>query len=468
MIPLPAYRGAEVGVMGLGRSGRAAAAALAAAGAHLHVWDDRAELRRDFGEVQGFDPSGLDRLVWSPGIPHLHPRPHPLAVRAGAARLQPVADIALLVEAMPGCRFVGITGTNGKSTVTALIGHALDRLGLPHAVGGNFGPAALGLPALGPGGVYVLELSSYQLALLPCPALDVAVLLNIAADHLDRHGGMHRYAADKARIFDNRAAAVIGEGDPWCRRLARRLRAEGRAVAAIGDDGPSLPCLPGLHNRRNAAAALAVLDALGIDRPDALEALAGFRGLPHRMEMVGRARRGPLCQRQQGDQPGVGGLCAGQFRARALDRGRTGEDGRSGRTPALVRPCRPGLSDRRLAGSVSRRRSPGHAACECLGDLDAALAAAHSRRPARRNRAAGARRRVVRPVGTVSKRAATPSARACAGSREARHEPPAPHRPKLDRPMGLDDGPGDSRRNCCADRLRDHPDCNRRGRPLPS
>ncbi len=376
MIPLPAYRGAEVGVMGLGRSGRAAAAALAAAGAHLHVWDDRAELRRDFGEKQAFDPSGLDRLVWSPGIPHLHPRPHPLAVRAGAARLKPVADIALLIEAMSGCRFVGITGTNGKSTVTALVGHALDRLGLPHAVGGNFGPAALGLPALGPGGVYVLELSSYQLALLPCPALDVAVLLNIAADHLDRHGGMHRYAADKARIFDNRAAAVIGEGDPWCRRLARRLRAQGRAVAAIGDDGPSLPCLPGLHNRRNAAAALAVLGALGIDRRDALEAMAGFRGLPHRMEIVGELAGVRYVNDSKATNPESAACALASFeRVRWIAGGQAKTDGLDALRPWFGRVAQAyliGASQAPFAQALA-----GHAACECLGDLDAALAAAH-------------------------------------------------------------------------------------------
>ena len=376
MIPLPAYRGAEVGVVGLGRSGQAAAAAFAAAGAHLRVWDDRKELRQKFGDDRPFDPSGLDRLVWSPGIPHLHPRPHPVAIKAEAARVRPEADISLLMEAMPERRFVGVTGTNGKSTVTALLGHALDRLGLPHAVGGNLGPAALGLPALGPGGVYALELSSYQLALMTRPAFDVAVLLNIAPDHLDRHGGMHGYAADKARIFGNRATVVIGESDPWCRRLATRLRAEGRTVIPIGDDGPRLPSLPGLHNRRNAAAALAALGALGIDRGDALAAMEGFRGLPHRMETVGEIAGVRYVNDSKATNPDSAAFALASFeRVRWIAGGEAKTDDLDAVRPWFGRIAKAyliGASEAPFAEALA-----GHAACECLGDLDAALAAAH-------------------------------------------------------------------------------------------
>ena len=376
MIPLPAYRGAEVGVMGLGRSGRAAAAALAAAGAHLRVWDDRSELRREFGDARPLDPSGLDRLVWSPGIAHLHPRPHPVAVRADAACVRPAADISLLMEAMPGCRFVGITGTNGKSTVTALIGHALGRLGLPHAVGGNLGPAALGLPALDAGGVYVLELSSYQLALMTRPAFDIAVLLNIAPDHLDRHGGMHRYAGDKARIFENRATAIVGENDPWCRRLARRLRAEGRAPIAIGEDVPSLSRLPGIHNRRNAAAALAALAALGIHRQDALDAMDDFPGLPHRMETVGEADGVRYVNDSKATNPEAAAFAIASFeRVRWIAGGQAKTDSLDALRPWFGRIAKAyliGASQAPFADALA-----GHAACECVGDLDSALAAAH-------------------------------------------------------------------------------------------
>lgn len=376
MIPLPAYRGAEVGVMGLGRSGRAAATAFAAAGAHLHVWDDSEELRRDFDNPRPLDPSGLDRLVWSPGIPHLHPRPHPLAVKADAARVRPEADISLLMEAMPDCRFVGVTGTNGKSTVTALIGHALGALGLPHAVGGNLGPAALGLPALGPGGIYVLELSSYQLALMSNPAFDVAVLLNIAPDHLDRHGGMHCYAADKARIFGNRATAIVGQSDPWCRRLAHLMRAEGRAVAAIGDDGPALPGLPGLHNRRNAAAALAALGALGIDGKDALDAMNSFQGLPHRMETVGEIAGVRYVNDSKATNPESAAFALASFeRVRWIAGGQAKTDDLEALRPWFDRIAKAYLIGASQAPFA--RALADHAACECLGDLGAALAAAH-------------------------------------------------------------------------------------------
>ena len=376
MIPLPAYRGAEVGVVGLGRSGQAAVAAFAAAGAYLHVWDDREELRRQFGAVPPFDPSGLDRLVWSPGIPHLHPRPHPLALKAYAAHVRPEADISLLTEAMPESRFVGVTGTNGKSTVTALIGHALGRLGVPYAVGGNLGPAALGLPALDRGGVYALELSSYQLALMARPAFNVAVLLNIAPDHLDRHGGMHRYAADKARIFGNRATVVIGDSDPWCRRLAAHLRTEGRTVVITGDDGPALPFLPGLHNRRNAAAALAALAALGIDHKDAHDAMEGFRGLPHRMETVGEIAGVRYVNDSKATNPESAAFALASFdRVRWIAGGEAKTDNLD-----VVRPWFGRIAQAYLIGASEATFADalaGHAACERLGDLDTALAAAH-------------------------------------------------------------------------------------------
>ena len=376
MIALPAYRGARVGVMGLGRSGRAAAAALAASGARVEAWDDRPEARGEFGEAGPFDPAGLDRLVWSPGIPFLHPRPHPLARRARAAGVDPVADLALLLEARPDCRFVAVTGTNGKSTVTALIGHALAALGVPHAIGGNLGPAALGLPALGAGGVYVLELSSYQLALLPDPAFDIALLLNIAADHLDRHGGLHRYAADKARIFDNRAAAILGSGDAWCRRIAHRLEETGRRPTILGPDGPALPRLPGPHNRRNAAAALAALEALGLDRDAALGAMEGFEGLPHRLETVGEIAGVRYVNDSKATNPDSAALALASFeRVRWIAGGQAKTDDLDALRPRFGRIARAyliGASEAPFARALE-----GHAPVSRCGDLATALAAAH-------------------------------------------------------------------------------------------
>ena len=291
MIPLPAYDGADVGVLGLGSSGLAAARAFEAAGARVHVWDDRPQARRGLAspDLPEFDLPRLARLVWSPGVPHLHPRPHALARRAAAAGVEPVADTAVLAEAMAGRRFLAVTGTNGKSTVTALVAHALEALGIEHAAGGNLGPPALGLPTLGPDGIYLLELSSYQLELTPEPSFGIAALLNIDIDHLDRHGGLHRYAAQKIRVFARAATAVVGTDDAYGAWIARRLEAEGVRVIPVGAaDGPALPHLPGAHNRQNAAAALAMLTALGIDRGTALAAMEGFRGLPHRLETVAK------------------------------------------------------------------------------------------------------------------------------------------------------------------------------------
>ena len=200
MIALPHAKGKTYGVFGLGRSGNAAAAALAASGARVLAWDDRIEAVPDGCERFDFlneDWPLLDGIVWSPGIPFLHPTPHPVAVHARRVGCPLVADIDLLVAARPDAVFVGVTGTNGKSTTTALLAHLLDTAGREAVAGGNIGAAALELPELGEGGTYVIELSSYQLELCQTAAFSVGIWLNLTADHLDRHGGLHGYAAAK-------------------------------------------------------------------------------------------------------------------------------------------------------------------------------------------------------------------------------------------------------------------------------
>ena len=311
MIPLPRYRNRPVGVMGLGGSGFAAARALVASGARPVGWDDSAA-RRAAAEAEGVeirdlattDLSALDLIVWSPGIPHLHPVPHPAARRARAAGCRLVSDVALLLEARPQATFVGITGTNGKSTTTALIGHILAAAGRPVEVGGNLGPPALSRAPLGEDGVYVLELSSYQLDLIDTGRFHVALLLNVSPDHLDRHGGMHNYVRAKERLFERQAAddvAIVGSEDMHSRAVADRLRAAGRRVvpnAAPADgllrdeagrvllDLATVPTLPGRHNHQNAAAAFATVRALGVPADVAAAAIAGYPGLPHRQELV--------------------------------------------------------------------------------------------------------------------------------------------------------------------------------------
>lgn len=323
MIPLPEFENERVAVMGLGRSGMAAAKALRASGARVIAWDDNRANREsaaaadvDIADLGECDFGSVRSLVWSPGIAHGFPRPHPVATKAERAGCEIVCDIDLLWRARRDARFVGITGTNGKSTTTALLGHILSACGIGTAVGGNLGPPALGLEPLGRDGVYVLELSSYQLELVPHVRFDVAVFLNVTPDHLDRHGGMHRYIAAKRRIFAHQEAgdcAIVAVDDAYTQAIRDDLATAGkqRVISVSGDSGDvdfsardgwlaeategalrrvldlaAAPALPGRHNGQNAAAAYAAARALGVSSERAAAAIPSYPGLPHRQERV--------------------------------------------------------------------------------------------------------------------------------------------------------------------------------------
>jgi UDP-N-acetylmuramoylalanine--D-glutamate ligase len=327
-VPVGCFAGARVVVLGLGRSGIAAAEALRAGGAEVLAWDD-GEAARAAAAARGIacaDPASADwstlrALVISPGIPHLHPAPHPLAARARAAGVEVIGDIELLARGAAPARWIGITGTNGKSTTTALVGHVLAHAGLACAVGGNIGVPALSLPRQDADGTYVLEMSSYQLELCPSARFDVAVLLNVTPDHLDRHGGMEGYVAAKLRIFDAGGGcglAIVGVDDPTCAAIADRLAREpGRRVVRVSAtrrlahgvscadgilvdamsgapeevaDLRGVATLPGQHNWQNAAAAHAACRAAGVPAARIAAALATYPGLPHRQEIAGTAR----------------------------------------------------------------------------------------------------------------------------------------------------------------------------------
>ena len=210
MIDLSVLKGSSYVVLGLARSGLTTVRALVAAGVEYAAWDDN-EVSRTAAAQAGVrliapdavDWSEVTALVISPGIPNLLPAPHPMAAAARAAGKPIICDVELLARAQPKARFVAITGTNGKSTTTALIGHILQSTGLACEVGGNIGRGALDLAPLDEGGVYVLELSSYQLELLETFRAHIAVWLNITPDHLDRHHTMADYARAKARLFEN-------------------------------------------------------------------------------------------------------------------------------------------------------------------------------------------------------------------------------------------------------------------------
>lgn len=324
MISLSKFRGDTALVVGLGKSGRTAAHALRKAGANVLVWDDTLDQRTQAADAgyTVFDTDAsqfadIDQIIWSPGVPHTWPTSHPLAEKAKAAGLTLRCDVDLLAETQTAARYVGITGTNGKSTSTALTGHVLAAAGLQTEVGGNLGVPALELSALEADGVYVLELSSYQTELTPHLACDTAVLLNISPDHLDRHGGLDGYAAAKAKLFENQkdgACAIVGTDDARSRAVAEALEADNRLrVIRIGAAGPvkggigvrdgilnddvfgqgdqidlrGLPALPGQHNWQNAAAAYAIARTHGVGVNDIESGLGSFPGLRHRQERVG-------------------------------------------------------------------------------------------------------------------------------------------------------------------------------------
>lgn len=323
MIRVPGFEGRRIAIFGLGRSGLTAARALRAGGALPVLWDDSVSSRMQ-AEAEGFavedltgaDWSGFAALVLSPGAPLTHPKPHWTVSKAKAAGVEVIGDIELFARAIAALpegerpHVVAITGTNGKSTTTALIGWVLKQAGMTVHVGGNIGIGVLALPAPTPGAVYVIEVSSYQLDLTTSFAPDVAILTNVSPDHLDRHGGMEGYVAAKARIFQAQkptAVAVIGIDEAPGQALAASMNAwtvstvgaadlEARpGLLVSGDrvvaDLTEARSLPGRHNAQNAAFAHAAASALGVDEDELVRGLLTFPGLAHRMEEVGRLGR---------------------------------------------------------------------------------------------------------------------------------------------------------------------------------
>ncbi len=419
---IPTRGSQTLGLFGLGSSGLAAAAALRDSGASVLAWDDvpaqrRAAAAAGIGvcEPSGWDWPALDALVLSPGVPLTHPQPHPVVMSARRAACPVIGDIELLGEAAPEARMVGITGTNGKSTTTALIGHLLANAGRSVAVGGNLGPPALSLPALGPAGIYVLECSSFQLDLIEETRFDTAVLLNISPDHLDRHGDLAGYVAAKRRIFRGRPGggqvAVVGTDDEACCAVLADLETcggwtlipvgVGRKIAGgvsvldsvlYEDEAPvadlaGIDTLPGPHNQQNAAAAFAAARSLGLSRAETAAALASYPGLPHRQETVAviggvryvndsKATNGESCRHALACYRPVYWIAGGRAKA----------DGLSAALPELDRVRRAYLIGE--AEAAFAEEIGGRAPVERCGDLARALAAAH--RDARRERLPGA------------------------------------------------------------------------------
>ncbi len=302
MITSPAFADRKYALLGLARSGMAALDALVESGAHCMAWDNREEARSqaaDRAEIADpmiADIGGYDGIVVSPGVPL---NTHPIAQRAKETDVPIISDIELFAQArasLPPHKVVGVTGTNGKSTTVALIRHIIESADIPALMGGNIGLPILSRDPLPEGGVYVLELSSYQIDITQTLDCDVAVLLNITPDHLDRYDNdFGKYAASKARLFTMQSSAntaIFGCGDEATRFIASEVAARGEGPDTIEPDPSALkgqsdwPSLQGPHNAENAAIAIAAVRSLGITEAQWRPALESFAGLPHRMERM--------------------------------------------------------------------------------------------------------------------------------------------------------------------------------------
>ena len=306
MITARAFAGKHYAVYGLARSGLATAEALIASGARVTGWDSKEEARAgapkgvEIANLDEADLTQFDSLVVTPGLPLNR---HPIAARAREAGVEIIGDIELFARArpeLPPHKVVGITGTNGKSTTTALVHHILKTAGVPTTMGGNIGLPILAQDPLVEGGVYVLELSSYQIDLTQSLDCDVAVLLNITPDHLDRYESFEAYRQSKLRLFQlqSKAHAAIYDFDGDAAEDVERILGDYRRKDWFTEEEvdlvtswSDLPNLSGPHNRQNASAAIRVCDVLGV--PVTLGTLSTFGGLPHRMERV-REKHGVL------------------------------------------------------------------------------------------------------------------------------------------------------------------------------
>ena len=332
MTPVTSFAGSKVAVFGLGGSGLASASALLAGGADVVGWDDSADTVAKAtsagiptADLRHVDWSRIAALVLAPGVPLTHPAPHWSVGLARAAAVEVIGDIELFCRERrghaPNAPFVAVTGTNGKSTTTALIAHLFRAAGHEVQVGGNIGTAILSLEPPGMGRVHVIEVSSYQIDLAPTLDPSVGILINVSEDHLDRHGTLAHYAEVKERLVAGVQAdgsAIVGVDDNWCQAAADRIERAGKRVVrvsvrrpladglyveagqimqAAGGTARSLALLGGIgslrgvHNAQNAACAAGAAVALGLSPPAIQQGLQSFPGLAHRMEQVGRQGR---------------------------------------------------------------------------------------------------------------------------------------------------------------------------------
>jgi UDP-N-acetylmuramoylalanine--D-glutamate ligase len=337
MTPVTVFAGRKVALFGLGGSGLATARALLAGGAQVAAWDDKAE-SRDKAAAEGIaivdlaeaDWSGFASFVLSPGVPLTHPQPHWTIGKAQVAGVEIIGDIELFfrerAKLAPKAPVVCITGTNGKSTTTALIAHVLREAGRDVQMGGNIGTAVLALEPPAEGRIHVVECSTFQIDLTPSLKPTVGIQMNLTPDHLDRHGTLQAYAAIKERMVASADIAIVGVDDEPSRQMARRRAASGKPlvkisgeqpldegvfagvtanagkldtrIVAVGEGKPrvvanlaGIGSLRGSHNAQNAAAAFAACSALGLSDAEIAAGFRSYPGLAHRMEELGRVGR---------------------------------------------------------------------------------------------------------------------------------------------------------------------------------
>ena len=332
MIPITAFAGKKVAIFGLGDSGFASARALLAGGSEVIAWDDNADVIAKAtragvptGDLRHIEWSGISALVLAPGVPLFHPAPHWPVGLARAAAVEVIGDIELFCRERrrqaPQSPFVAITGTNGKSTTTALVAHLMRCAGHDTQVGGNIGTAILSLEPPRAGRVHVIEVSSYQIDLAPTLDPAIGVLINVSEDHLDRHGTLRDYATVKERLVagvQKEGTAIVGVDDNWCAAAADRIERSGKRVMRVSVRRPlpdglyveadrimraaggsaraithlgGIGSLRGVHNAQNAACATAAALALELTTRTIEQGLVSFPGLAHRMEQVGRQGR---------------------------------------------------------------------------------------------------------------------------------------------------------------------------------
>ncbi len=350
MIPVTTRKGQRIALFGLGGSGMVTAEALVAGGAELIVFDDNPQKVEEASskgipacDLREIDFSKVDALVLSPGVPLTHPKPHWSVDLANAHGVPIIGDVALFADERrthaPQSQFIAITGTNGKSTTTALISHILSNAGRNVQMGGNIGRAVLSLDALADDKTYVVECSSYQIDLAPGLDPSIGVLLNLAPDHLDRHGTMEQYARIKSRLVAKSNVAIIGNDDKHCSRISDQLEETGKSVTRIsngklvsgygsldnqiihfnsGDEEfianlHGIATLRGRHNAQNATAAIAACRSVGLSVEEIQAGLNSFPGLAHRMEIVGNVDDVLFVNDSKGTNADAAAMALGSF-----------------------------------------------------------------------------------------------------------------------------------------------------------